>query len=174
MVYSRLVEGYGPYLYKSVRKDQKVLSIYLGPGGAKKARSYTTSISKGQLDKYSKVETVNPLTASTAPIGKSKIDKPKIKIEHKGKDKTVLTHLERMHLYAFVKKHGIDRAEIDHKVSYEENKEYLDTLAQNKGMTNRDIEMTDDQSKHWAGAYQDWKASFKDNPEMEGKYSDYF
>lgn len=32
MVYSRLVNGYGPYLYRSVRDGNRVHSIYMGKG----------------------------------------------------------------------------------------------------------------------------------------------
>lgn len=173
MVYSRLIEGCGPYLYKSVRKEQKVLSIYLGPGGKKKAKLYTTPPSRGPLDQYkTKEETVNPF-ATNAQI-QVKPEKPKLHIEHKTREETRLTHLERMHLYAFAQKNGIDRAEIDHKISYEENKEYLETLAQNKGMTKDEIGLTQEQSAKWAGAYQDYKQSLKEDPEIEQKWKDYF
>lgn len=173
MVYSRLVDGYGPYLYRSVRKGQSVLSIYIGPGNKKKAASYTTpGPSTGALDKFKPQPQTTQHTHTLKPQ-ESRPEKPKIKIEHKEKGQTILTHLERMHLYAFCQKNGIDRAEIDHKVSYEENKEYLETLAQHKGHTSRDIELSEQQAAHWAGRYQEFKEQLKEDKDLEKLYKDY-
>jgi len=170
MVYSRLVEGYGPYLYRSVRKGQSVLSVYIGPGNKKAAKNYTTHApSKGALDLFKPRTPAPTLKAQERP----EPEKPKLKIEKKGKGETVLTHLERMHLYAFAHKNGIDRAEIDHKVSYEENKEYLETLAQQKGHSRRDIELSEQQAEHWAGAYQEYKQKLKEDKKLEELYNDY-
>jgi len=173
MVYSRLVDSYGPYLYRSVREGETIKSIYLGPDKThtRKPLSYTTLTDKRFKDQD------KPKAAGlvSGPIEPPKKEKPKLHIEHKTKEETNLTYLERAHLYALAKKYRIDKAEIDHKISYEENKEYLDTLAKQNAISNRNADFDQEREKleadQWKGTYKDF---IQDVEEDSDKWKDYF
>jgi hypothetical protein len=158
VVYSRLVNGSGPYLYRSEREGQVVHSIYVGKG----ANAVTNQSSL-------KTYTTNQGPALGGP-GKER-KKKTVKIEHITQENTKLTYLERAHLINFCKKYEIDRAEIDYKVSYEENKEYLDTLAKQNSASSEDIRKQEIESEQWAGEYKDFLENVSEDSE---KWRDYF
>jgi len=170
MVYSRYVNVYGPYLYRSEREGETVHSIYLGPGarpiretGPHAANTYTT------IDKFKDQDQTNPLIGPGPQAPKPK--KKKLVIEHKTKEETKLTYLERAHLYALCKKYDIDHAEIDHKISYEENKDYLDRLAKENSYSQEDRQKAELEAETWKGAYKDFMEDLSEDSE---KWKDYF
>lgn len=77
--------------------------------------------------------------------------------------------MERAHLLKFCKENDIDRAEIDHKISYEENKEYLDQLAARNGMSNEDKRREDRDFEKWKGAYSDFMQKVSDEENEQWK-----
>jgi hypothetical protein len=165
MVYSRLVEGFGPYLYKSERTGETVKSIYLGIDHTRtrKPLNYTTLNDKRFKDQ----DRAAPGLGS-GPIEAPKPEKPKLHIEHKTKEETNLTYIERAHLYALAKKYDIDRAEIDHKISYDENKEILSKMAKENAQDQQKAELEAEQYK---GAYKDFIKNVEEDSE---KWKDYF
>lgn len=160
MVYSRLVNGYGPYLYESQREGQVVHSVYVGKG----ANAVTNQSS---LKSY----TTQPSPTLGGPGSGKERKKRTVKIEHITQENTKLTYLERAHLLNFCKKYDIDRAEIDYKVSYDENKEYLDGLAKQNSASNEDIKKQEIESEQWAGEYKDFLENVSEDSE---KWRDYF
>ena len=162
MVYSRYVNGSGPYLYESKREGQVVHSIYVGKGA-------NTNTSQANLTAFNRPE---PAAQGLGGPGSGKERKKKtVKIEHLTQENTKLTYLERAHLLNFCKKHEIDRAEIDYKVNYEENKEYLETLAKQRSYTEGDIRKTDLENEQWAGEYKDFLENVSEDSD---KWRDYF
>jgi hypothetical protein len=107
---------------------------------------------------------------SSQPIGFVP-KKEKVKLEHKTKDETKLTYLERAHLLALTKKFGIDRAEIDHKLSYEENKDYLDRMAKANSYSKDRLQSADLEAKQWVGEYKDFIDTVGEDSE---RWRDYF
>jgi hypothetical protein len=178
MVYSRYVEKYGPYLYRSKREGETVKSIYVGKGANTQTTqaNLTPHIKKEPEHKTemtsNKDKDVNPFAAPTnKPLEPPKPEKKKIQVEHKTKEETNLTYLERAHLLAYAKKYNIDRAEIDHKLSYEENKIYLDQLAKENSISQDDKNRADLEVKEWSGKYKDFLDDVKEDSE---KWKDYF
>jgi len=168
MVYLRLVEDYGPYKYKSVRTGETVKSVYLGKAylPLKKATSYTTL-----KDERFKPQDKPASGLGSGPVEPPKPEKPKLHIEHKTKEETNLTYIERAHLYALCKKYDLDRAEIDHKISYDENKEILEKMAKENANSNLDLDRAKIEAEQWKGAYQDF---VKNVEEDSDKWRDYF
>lgn len=108
---------------------------------------------------------------SDVELVKSGLLKPKIMVEHKTKEDTNMTYLERAHLFALAKKFDIDRAEIDHKLSYDENKEYLEQLARrNASNTQNDLDRASVEADKWAGAYQDFMNKVSEDDEQWKNY----
>lgn len=97
--------------------------------------------------------------------------KEKIKVEHKTKDETKLTYLERAHLLALTKKYGLDRAEIDHSLTYDENKDYLEEMAKASSFSRDDVARADLEAKQWVGAYKDFMDDVSEDSE---RWKDYF
>jgi hypothetical protein len=62
-----------------------------------------------------------------------------IKIGKKPKPRTGMTHLEKLHLLTFAKQHELDTQEIDSKIGYYENKQHLEQLAKEKGVSEEEI-----------------------------------
>jgi hypothetical protein len=50
-----------------------------------------------------------------------------------------MTHLEKLHLLTFAKQHELDTQEIDSKIGYYENKQHLEQLAKEKGVSEEEI-----------------------------------
>lgn len=171
MVYSRYVEDYGPYLYKSERIGETVKSIYLGKGqiGLRKRTAYTTLTEERFKPQEKPQET--PAGLGSGPIAAPKPEKKKIFLEHKTKEETRLNNVQRVHLLALANKYGIDRAEIDHKLTYEENKEILEKMAKENANSNQDLDRAKLEAEQWKGAYQDF---IKDTEEDSEKWKDYF
>ena len=82
-----------------------------------------------------------------------------------------MTHLERLHLEAFRKKSKLDKAEIDNKLSYDENKTHLKKLARAQGHSDT-IKQNDKEANEWAKEYIDY-AKKADKEEKEKLKSDY-
>jgi len=96
--------------------------------------------------------------------------KERVKVEHKTKAETKMTYLERAHLLALAKKYGVDRAEIDHKLSYDENKEYLTRLAKANSVSDDDLGKAELEAKEWSGAYKDFIGEVGKDDERWGDY----
>lgn len=170
MVYQRLIEGkYGPYNYKSVRKGQTVLSVYLGKADTAFISSKATPPSKGLIEQFIErhkkdddgliyPQSDKPLKAQDTPQAPKK-QYSKMKIERKGKTK--LKHFDRLHLYHFAKKFKIDRAEIDHSISYDENREILEKQARQNGFSQEEITGQDSEGRYWAEQYKEAKKKVK-------------
>lgn len=104
---------------------------------------------------------------------KVKSEKPKVKVEHKTAKDTKMTYLERAHLLALAKKYGVDRAEIDHKLSYGENKEYLSGLAKLGDVSGSGdvLAVSDLDAAEWTGKYKDFMDEVSEDSE---RWKDYF
>ena len=74
-------------------------------------------------------------------------------------------------MLALTKKFGIDRAEIDHKLSYEENKDYLDRMAKENSYSKDQLKSADLEAKQWAGEYKDFIENVGEDSE---RWRDYF
>ena len=79
----------------------------------------------------------------------------RVKIGKKPKPKTEMTHIEKMHLLTFAKKHELDTQEIDNTLNYYENKKHLEGLAREKGVSEEEIvgskaSLEEDVSQHEA------------------------
>jgi hypothetical protein len=122
------------------------------------------------LDKFNVESKDSVGLLSSQPIGFVP-KKEKVKLEHKTKDETKLTYLERSHLLNLTKKYGIDRAEIDHKLSYEENKDYLDQMAKENSYAKDQMKSPDLEAKQWAGEYKDFIDTVDEDSE---RWRDYF
>lgn len=134
------------------------------------ARSDWPDVDTPKKAKPEPQETVNPF-ANGQPIV-YKAEKPKIKVEHKTKEETKMTYLERAHLLALTKKYGIDRAEIDHRLSYDENKEYLERIASaNASNSQTEMDRASIEADKWAGAYKEFMNTVSEDDE---RWKDYF
>jgi hypothetical protein len=127
------------------------------------------AVKPGSLDKFNVEPKDSVGLLSSQPIGFVP-KKEKVKLEHKTKDETKLTYLERSHLLNLTKKYGIDRAEIDHKLSYEENKDYLDQMAKENSYAKDQMKSPDLEAKQWAGEYKDFIATVDEDSERWGDY----
>ncbi len=125
---------------------------------------------KPSLDKFAVEPKDSAGLLSSQPIGYVP-KKEKVKLEHKTRDETKLTYLERAHLLALTKKYGIDRAEIDHKLSYEENKDYLDQMAKENSYSKDQLNSADLEAKQWAGEYKDFMENVSEDSD---RWKDYF
>jgi hypothetical protein len=122
------------------------------------------------LDKFAVETKDSPGLLMGQPINYAP-KKEKVKLEHMTRDETKLTYLERAHLLALTKKYGIDRAEIDHKISYEENKDYLDRMAKENSYSKDRLQSADLEAKQWVGEYKDFIDTVGEDSE---RWRDYF
>lgn len=77
-----------------------------------------------------------------------------------------------MHLYALCKKYDIDHAEIDHKITYDENKEYLEQKArQNASSNTTDLDRKTVEAEQWTNKYKDFMDEVGQDDE---RWKDYF
>lgn len=165
MVYSRYVYACGPYLYRSEREGDKVHSIYMGRAGNKPR----TPPAGKPLEAFK-----SPVPKGPAQLGSNQAPRPetkKIKLVHMTTKETKLNNVQRVHLLALANKYSIDRAEIDHKLSYEENKEYLDRLAKEQSFSSEDRNKAEIQAQEWTGAYKEFIENVSEDSE---KWKDYF
>jgi hypothetical protein len=85
----------------------------------------------------------------------------------KPKPRTGMTHLEDMHLLAYARNHEIDSAEIDHSLTYWENKEHLEDLTKGKGV-GFDLEMEQEREEETVAQHEAYLSMVKDQLEQEG------
>ena len=95
----------------------------------------------------------------------------KVKIEHKTKDQTKMTYIEKAHLKALAKNYSIDSAEIDSTISYEENKDHLMQQAKANSYSQDDIQKAELESDRWKGAYEDFLENVSEDSD---KWKNYF
>ena len=145
MVYKRFVNKWGPYKYRSERHGDTVLSIYLG-------RATEEPKNDKPPAPVQRLETMQPPEPQRKPL----------RIEKKRRGQTKLKHFERMHLYAFCKKFQIDRAEIDHGLTYDENREILEKYARQNGYSREEITGQDLEGRYWADEYKRAKKQLKE------------
>jgi hypothetical protein len=100
-------------------------------------------------------------------IPKKKLPKHAVKMWRiKPKHQVGMTHLEDMHLLAYARNHEIDSAEIDHSLTYWENKEHLQDMAKGKGSF--DIEMEEEREEEAVSQHELYLSQLKNELEQQG------
>lgn len=127
------------------------------------------STSKVVVEEKKPIETAASFGFSSVPV-KVKSEKPKVKVEHKTAKDTKMTYLERAHLLALAKKYNVDRAEIDHKLSYGENKEYLSGLAKLGDVSGDVLAVSDLEAAEWTGKYREFMDEVGEDSERWKEY----